>query len=51
MSLHVAFDGITKEFGPVRVLHGVSFDLHPGQPRTVRATGVPKEAHVEVAAN
>ncbi|MGA1860756.1 sugar ABC transporter ATP-binding protein [Azospirillum sp. 11R-A] len=31
MSLHVAFDGITKEFGPVRVLHGVSFDLHPGR--------------------
>ena len=36
MSLHVAFDGITKEFGPkgsgaVRVLHGVGFDLHPGR--------------------
>ena len=31
MSLHVAFTGITKEFGAVRVLHGVSFDLHPGR--------------------
>ncbi|QCG93468.1 sugar ABC transporter ATP-binding protein [Azospirillum sp. TSA2s] len=31
MSLHVAFDGITKEFGSVRVLHGVGFDLHPGR--------------------
>ncbi|PWC38005.1 sugar ABC transporter ATP-binding protein [Azospirillum sp. TSO35-2] len=29
--LHVAFDGITKDFGAVRVLHGVGFDLHPGR--------------------
>ena len=27
MSLRVAFDGITKDFGPVRVLHGVSFEI------------------------
>jgi ribose transport system ATP-binding protein len=31
MSLHVAFDGITKDFGAVRVLHGVSFELPPGR--------------------
>ncbi|WP_372394923.1 sugar ABC transporter ATP-binding protein [Azospirillum sp. HJ39] len=31
MSLHIAFDGITKEFGAVRVLHGVGFELHPGR--------------------
>ncbi|MBP2300787.1 sugar ABC transporter ATP-binding protein [Azospirillum picis] len=31
MSLHIAFDGIVKEFGAVRVLHGVGFDLHPGR--------------------
>jgi len=30
MSLHVRFTGIVKDFGPVRVLHGVSFDLEPG---------------------
>jgi ribose transport system ATP-binding protein len=27
----VAFDGIVKRFGPVEVLHGVSFDLAPGR--------------------
>jgi ribose transport system ATP-binding protein len=31
MSLAVAFDNIEKQFGPVRVLHGVSFDLAPGR--------------------
>jgi len=31
MSLHVRFTGIVKDFGPVRVLHGVSFDLEPGR--------------------
>ncbi|SMH33488.1 sugar ABC transporter ATP-binding protein [Azospirillum agricola] len=31
MSLHVAFEGITKEFGAVRVLHGVSVELQPGR--------------------
>ncbi|MFL6661569.1 MAG: sugar ABC transporter ATP-binding protein [Rhizobacter sp.] len=31
MSLRVAFDGITKDFGPVRVLHGVSFEIAPGR--------------------
>ncbi|EWY41171.1 ABC transporter ATP-binding protein [Skermanella stibiiresistens SB22] len=31
MSIAVRFDGIVKEFGPVRVLHGVSFDLAPGR--------------------
>ncbi|KIG09843.1 sugar ABC transporter ATP-binding protein [Caballeronia concitans] len=31
MSLAVRFDGIEKQFGPVRVLHGVSFDLAPGR--------------------
>ena len=30
MSLHVRFDAITKNFGPVQVLHGVSFDIAPG---------------------
>ena len=29
--LAVAFDGIIKRFGPVEVLHGVSFDLEPGK--------------------
>ena len=37
MSLHVRFDGIEKSFGPVRVLHGVSFMLEPG--RTVGLLG------------
>jgi ribose transport system ATP-binding protein len=27
----LTFDGITKSFGPVQVLHGVSFDLAPGR--------------------
>jgi ribose transport system ATP-binding protein len=27
----VAFDGIVKAFGPVQVLHGVSFELAPGR--------------------
>ena len=27
----VSFDGVVKAFGPVRVLHGVSFDLAPGR--------------------
>ncbi len=31
MSLHVRFEAITKDFGAVRVLHGVSFDLQPGR--------------------
>ncbi|WP_109483167.1 sugar ABC transporter ATP-binding protein [Paraburkholderia sp. C35] len=31
MSLAVRFDDIRKDFGPVRVLHGVSFDLAPGR--------------------
>jgi len=31
MSLAVRFEGIEKQFGPVRVLHGVSFDLAPGR--------------------
>jgi ribose transport system ATP-binding protein len=31
MSLHVRFADITKDFGPVRVLHGVSLDLAPGR--------------------
>jgi ribose transport system ATP-binding protein len=30
MSLHVAFDGITKRFGAVPVLNDVSFELGPG---------------------
>jgi ribose transport system ATP-binding protein len=31
MSLGVRFGGITKDFGAVRVLHGVSFELAPGR--------------------
>ncbi|SIT40230.1 fused D-ribose transporter subunits of ABC superfamily: ATP-binding components [Paraburkholderia piptadeniae] len=31
MSLAVRFDDIRKDFGPVRVLHGVSFDIAPGR--------------------
>ena len=31
VGLAVAFDGIVKRFGPVEVLHGVSFDLEPGK--------------------
>jgi ribose transport system ATP-binding protein len=31
MSLPVRFDDIRKDFGPVRVLHGVSFELSPGR--------------------
>ncbi|NIM41032.1 MAG: ATP-binding cassette domain-containing protein [Hydrogenophaga sp.] len=31
MSLHVRFDGVCKHFGPVQVLHGVSFELEPGR--------------------
>jgi ribose transport system ATP-binding protein len=31
MSLAVSFNNIEKQFGPVRVLHGVSFDLAPGR--------------------
>ncbi|MFL6682379.1 MAG: sugar ABC transporter ATP-binding protein [Burkholderiaceae bacterium] len=31
MSLHVRFADITKDFGTVRVLHGVSLDLAPGR--------------------
>lgn len=30
MSAAVAFDNVVKSFGPVEVLHGVSFDLAPG---------------------
>jgi len=29
--LAVTFEGIVKRFGPVEVLHGVSFDLEPGK--------------------
>ena len=28
MSVDVRFHEVVKEFGPVRVLHGVSFSLH-----------------------
>lgn len=31
MSLAIRFDRVVKEFGDVRVLHGVSFDLAPGR--------------------
>ena len=31
MSLRVRFDGVCKHFGPVQVLHGVSFELEPGR--------------------
>ncbi|MCE1194344.1 MAG: sugar ABC transporter ATP-binding protein [Acidovorax sp.] len=31
MSVAVEFRNVTKEFGPVRVLHGVSFALQPGR--------------------
>jgi ribose transport system ATP-binding protein len=31
MALHVGFREVVKAFGPVRVLHGVSFDLEPGR--------------------
>jgi len=31
MSAAVAFDNVVKAFGPVQVLHGVSFDLSPGR--------------------
>jgi ribose transport system ATP-binding protein len=31
MSIAVRFENVVKEFGPVRVLHGVSFDLAPGR--------------------
>jgi ribose transport system ATP-binding protein len=31
MALHVGFREVFKSFGPVRVLHGVSFDLEPGR--------------------
>ncbi|KXV04177.1 ABC transporter ATP-binding protein [Caballeronia megalochromosomata] len=31
MSLAVRFQGIEKQFGPVRVLHGVTFDIAPGR--------------------
>lgn len=31
MSLHVRFDGVCKHFGPVQVLHDVSFELEPGR--------------------
>jgi ribose transport system ATP-binding protein len=42
MSISVRFREVVKEFGPVRVLHGISFDLPPGQAygllaRTARA--------------
>src|SRR4029453_11375091 len=31
MSIAVRFENIVKEFGPVEVLHGVSFELAPGR--------------------
>lgn len=31
MSVAIRFDNIVKDFGPVRVLHGVSFELTPGR--------------------
>ncbi|MDY0743900.1 sugar ABC transporter ATP-binding protein [Paucibacter sp. R3-3] len=31
MTFTVSFDQITKSFGPVQVLHGVSFELEPGR--------------------
>ena len=31
MSVAVEFRNVTKEFGPVRVLHGVDFALQPGR--------------------
>jgi ribose transport system ATP-binding protein len=31
VSLHVRFDNVVKDFGAVRVLHGVSFELAPGR--------------------
>ncbi|HWP20048.1 MAG TPA: sugar ABC transporter ATP-binding protein [Burkholderiaceae bacterium] len=31
MSLRIDFDGVVKDFGSVRVLHGVSFALAPGR--------------------
>jgi ribose transport system ATP-binding protein len=31
VSLRVRFNEVVKDFGPVRVLHGVSFDLAPGR--------------------
>ncbi|APW41406.1 sugar ABC transporter ATP-binding protein [Rhodoferax saidenbachensis] len=31
MSVDVTFDGVVKEFGPVRVLHGVNFALQKGR--------------------
>ncbi len=31
MALQVSFREVVKAFGPVRVLHGVSFDLEPGR--------------------
>ncbi|MCC7681371.1 sugar ABC transporter ATP-binding protein [Janthinobacterium sp. FW305-128] len=31
MSVAVGFEGVCKDFGPVRVLHGVSFTLAPGR--------------------
>jgi ribose transport system permease protein len=30
VSLHVRFNEVVKDFGPVRVLHGVNFELEPG---------------------
>ena len=30
-SVPVSFDGVVKAFGPVQVLHGVTFDLAPGR--------------------
>jgi ribose transport system ATP-binding protein len=31
MSLHIDFREVTKAFGPVQVLHGVSFEIRPGR--------------------
>ena len=39
MSVAVEFRNVTKEFGPVRVLHGVDFALQPGRVYGLLALG------------
>ncbi len=43
--LAVAFEGIVKRFGPVEVLHGVSFSLEPG--RVYRPAGRERRRQVD----